>query len=120
MQKLDRSTRYAWETSLADSKAVPNFQALSDFLENRVYALESTTNHSDSILSAKSQTPGNQNTQNSNTRGHTAGKTVSNATTNADFESQFDENANNKSRSKTMLQFSPCVLCSSDHKLTSY
>nr|XP_034195185.1 uncharacterized protein LOC117611359 [Osmia lignaria] len=38
-QKLDKTTHLAWETSLADSREIPRFQQLSQFLENRIQAL---------------------------------------------------------------------------------
>ncbi|XP_076660972.1 uncharacterized protein LOC143364583, partial [Halictus rubicundus] len=34
-EKLDETTRLAWEATLVDPTAVPEFQALEDFLENR-------------------------------------------------------------------------------------
>uniref|UniRef100_A0ABD2WXB2 Peptidase aspartic putative domain-containing protein n=1 Tax=Trichogramma kaykai TaxID=54128 RepID=A0ABD2WXB2_9HYME len=40
--KLDKSTRLHWETSLSDSKAIPKFNQMITFLENRVHALENT------------------------------------------------------------------------------
>lgn len=40
IQKLDRSTRITWETSLKDSSQAPSFQALTKCLEYRVAALE--------------------------------------------------------------------------------
>lgn len=43
--KLDPQTKVDWETSFEASSRVPEFQRLADFLENRLQALQISSNH---------------------------------------------------------------------------
>ncbi|XP_071651729.1 uncharacterized protein [Temnothorax longispinosus] len=50
--KLDPVTRLNWETLLADSRAIPTFKQLQDYLENGIRALDAA--HPEAALSATS------------------------------------------------------------------
>ena len=67
-QKLDKYTKLAWESTLKDSKQVPSFQELSDYLENRVHALEAADSI-DPLLNPRSDpTPAGKPPQSGNFR----------------------------------------------------
>jgi hypothetical protein len=53
--KLDSSTRFQWELSHSEMSAVPSFVSLSDFLENRIRALDATREVTSSNPASKAE-----------------------------------------------------------------
>lgn len=109
VQKLDNTTRLVWETSLSNSKEIPSFKTLIDFLENRVHALEFAFANVTKDKTQESQK--NKPILNNNTR---FGKTAFTVT------KSVDKPESGKTKSKIKQKTTPrkgCLLCSGEHVL---
>ncbi|XP_054015914.1 uncharacterized protein LOC128896572 [Hylaeus anthracinus] len=97
VEKLDNTTRLAWEVSLTDPLAIPLYETLEAFLENRVHALSSAQT-AETIPSPKPLT---------STR--SAGKPVSRTT----MAVKVDDSRKTKNNRQ-------CPLCAGGHSLGSW